>query len=244
VRTLVSLVLLATLILSMPADASGAGLKATLTQAKPQSMKTFKGLEIYMWYVDGQPRWSLLIGTNRNKTDAEIRDPSETITSITELTTLLEKVAPGEYVSLTNEDPNKSKSVPAEEIAMIGNVCKKLGLHFNGDTPESLRVAAIYATPYYNLYFVKENGKSTFRLLPKMSWIPNEATVDTAPKIASLTVLDATFTKQAITGTVILHDKTKCSIWSRPQGKDLSDLLQMCAKHKIKVYDGGNRKFF
>ncbi|MDZ4835413.1 MAG: hypothetical protein SGJ27_16670 [Candidatus Melainabacteria bacterium] len=117
-----------------PAEASGIGLKATLEKAPPHSVKLFKGLELYMWRVDDKPHWSMLMGTNRNKTKAEIRRKEETIKSVDEITRLLEKVAPGEYIILVDQEKAEGKKNSREEISTIKAVCKKLNLNFLGDT--------------------------------------------------------------------------------------------------------------
>ncbi len=87
-----------------------------------------------MWRVDDKPHWSMLMGTNRNKTKAEIRRKEETIKSVDEITRLLEKVAPGEYIILVDQEKAEGKKNSREEISTIKAVCKKLNLNFLGDT--------------------------------------------------------------------------------------------------------------
>jgi hypothetical protein len=63
----------------------------------------FKGMELYSWQTDGKDwHFSLLIGTNRLKTDEEIKKPEQTITGMKELKERLAKLAKGESVFWKN----------------------------------------------------------------------------------------------------------------------------------------------
>ena len=63
----------------------------------------FKGMELYSWKPAGKDwHFSLLIGTNRLKTDEEIRKPEQTIVGVKELKKRLAKLAEGENVAWRN----------------------------------------------------------------------------------------------------------------------------------------------
>lgn len=130
----VAISLLVLVFILSPAEASGIGLKSTLQNAAPRSVKLFKGLELYMWRVNGEPRWSMLMGTNRNKSEIEIHEKEETIDSYKELEKLLEKVAPAECIILINREKT---APPEKEIASIKALCQRLDLNFIGGTDSS-----------------------------------------------------------------------------------------------------------
>jgi hypothetical protein len=60
---------------------------------------SMKGWEIYSWQVDGVWYYSMLIGTNRNKTLQEVQDPSVRLASLEALKTKLASLARGEWVT-------------------------------------------------------------------------------------------------------------------------------------------------
>jgi len=67
----------------------------------------FKGAELYSWKVSSNSSWrfSLCVGTNRNKTLAEIRHKCHTMRSLSSLKTRLSKLAVGEYVMWSSPYP-------------------------------------------------------------------------------------------------------------------------------------------
>ncbi len=130
-----SLILLLLIAMSFqPVNAQG--LKTELEISAPKQTKCFKGVELYLWHLDGKPVWTLMHGTNRLKTEQEIRNPKEAIKSFAELEKLLGKLAPGEYVFFTSTNRTSAKpatSPESKESQEVKSLCAKLGLNYSGD---------------------------------------------------------------------------------------------------------------
>ena len=87
------------------------------------SKRFFKGVELNSWRDRDRWRFSLLLGTNRLKSDAEIKAPAATLKDVVELKQRLAQLAPGESVSW--EGPE----FPPETIRRdIEAFCRSLGL--------------------------------------------------------------------------------------------------------------------
>jgi len=92
----------------------------------------FKGVELYLWHLDGKPVWTILPGTNRLKFDNEIRNATDAIKSKEELEKLLAKLAPGEYVFFKNT--LKSEDAKSESArGLTKELCTKFKLNFVSD---------------------------------------------------------------------------------------------------------------
>ena len=87
-----------------------------------------KGAELYCWQTDaGEWNYALLRGTNLNKADETIRDPSGTITSLDALKARLAVLAEGEWLSW-----GRYYSLPPEDIQMeILDYCRTRGIKLN-----------------------------------------------------------------------------------------------------------------
>jgi hypothetical protein len=82
----------------------------------PHSMK---GWELYTWRdpVDGERRFSLLVGTNRLKSLEEIVDPEQAVAGIAGLERLLERLQPGEQVFWGPlVSPTSERALPRLEV--------------------------------------------------------------------------------------------------------------------------------
>src|SRR6266496_4984116 len=64
-----------------------------------QLAQSMKGYELYSWQENDRWVFSLLIGTNREKTLDEIKSPDTTLPDVEALISILEKVPSGQYVS-------------------------------------------------------------------------------------------------------------------------------------------------
>jgi hypothetical protein len=62
----------------------------------------FKGVEMYSWRDGRVWKFSLLIGTNRNKSEQEVMAKSATVTGLEQIKARLATLAVGEYVSWSN----------------------------------------------------------------------------------------------------------------------------------------------
>jgi hypothetical protein len=88
--------------------------------------KTMKGYELYSWQEGGQWYFSVLIGTNREKTLEEIQAPGAKLKGIEELQPLLESIPAGEYVTWWSRE---SLAFPPEEMfKQVQEICKRQGL--------------------------------------------------------------------------------------------------------------------
>ncbi len=86
--------------------------------AQRASKPAFKGVELYSWKSGPANQWSysLLPGTNRNKTLAEITEPRNAISGVNELKVQLAKLAKGEQVFWTSMPGHAEPSYPTPEV--------------------------------------------------------------------------------------------------------------------------------
>ena len=91
----------------------------------------FKGVELYSW-TDGRAwRFSLLVGTNRNKTESEIMAKSVVVAGLKPLKVRLATLAVGESVSWSNPK-NKPFAYPsADVIADLIRFCEAQHVKLN-----------------------------------------------------------------------------------------------------------------
>ena len=88
--------------------------------------EAMKGCELYSWQEESQLYFSVLIGTNREKTLEEIQAPNARLKGIEELQPLLESIPAGEYITWWSRE---SLAFPPEEmLKQVQKICKKQGL--------------------------------------------------------------------------------------------------------------------
>ena len=88
--------------------------------------ESMKGYELYSWKEDGQWYFSVLIGTNREKTLKEIQAPEARLKGLEELQPLLESIPAGQYVTWLSR---QSLAFPPEEtLKQVQEICQKQGL--------------------------------------------------------------------------------------------------------------------
>jgi len=120
IRTLLFAILLGSLL-------SGCGTAAQPT-ATPFA-ESMKGYELYSWQEGGQWQFSLLIGTNREKTLDEIKSADVVLSGVDALTSTLEKIPTGQYITWSSKE---TLSFPPEDIrSQVEQVCKDKGLILN-----------------------------------------------------------------------------------------------------------------
>ena len=89
----------------------------------PESMK---GYELYSWQDGSQWRFSILIGTNREKTLDEIKSAAVTLSSVEELKSTLEQIPTGQYITWSTRE---TLSFPPEDILKeVEQTCNDEGL--------------------------------------------------------------------------------------------------------------------
>ncbi|SRR6266511_2510611 len=120
IRTLLFAILLGSLF-------SGCGMAAQ-PSATPLA-ESMKGYELYSWQEDGQWKFSVLIGTNREKSLDEIKSADVVLTGVDALTSTLEKIPAGQYITWSSRE---TLSFPPDDIrSQVEQVCKARGLILN-----------------------------------------------------------------------------------------------------------------
>ena len=89
----------------------------------PESMK---GYELYSWQDGNQWRFSLLVGTNREKTLDEIKDTKTVLLGVDALTAALEQMPAGQYVTWSSRE---TLSFPPDDIIeQVKQISEEKGL--------------------------------------------------------------------------------------------------------------------
>ena len=92
----------------------------------PESMK---GYELYSWQDGDQWNFSLLVGTNREKTLDEIRDAKTVLHGVDALTSALEQMPAGQYIIWSSRE---TLSFPPDDITeQVEKICADRGLILN-----------------------------------------------------------------------------------------------------------------
>ncbi len=101
----------------------------TIAQNKPKK-RSIKGWELYSWQEQNAWKFSILIGTNRNKKLEEIKASEGLLHSLKELEGALSELLKGEYITWLNPPEFPELSLPPiTAIEQIRRCCKVLGLH-------------------------------------------------------------------------------------------------------------------
>jgi hypothetical protein len=88
-----------------------------------------KGYELYSWQEGGQWKFSLLVGTNREKTLEEIQSADILLSGVDELTSTLKNIPSGQYITWSSRE---TLSLPPDEIrSEVERTCKEQGLLLN-----------------------------------------------------------------------------------------------------------------
>lgn len=105
---------------------SGCGAAQRTMTPFPESMK---GYELYSWQDGGQWKFSLLVGTNREKTLEEIKSADVVLAGVDALTSTLEKIPAGQSITWSSRE---TLSFPPNEIrSQVEQICKEKGLLLN-----------------------------------------------------------------------------------------------------------------
>ena len=102
------------------------------TAAQPDATplaESMKGYELYSWQEGNQWKFSLLVGTNREKTLDEIKSVDTVLLDTEALISTLEKVPSGQYVTWSSRE---TLSFPPDNIIkQVEQICKDKGLILN-----------------------------------------------------------------------------------------------------------------
>ena len=106
---------------------SGCG--TAVQPAATQLAESMKGYELYSWQDGSQWKFSLLVGTNREKTLDEIKSTDTVLLGVDALKSVLEKILSGQYVTWSSKD---TLSFPPDDIIkQVEQICKEKGLKLN-----------------------------------------------------------------------------------------------------------------
>ena len=101
----------------------------TVPAEATQLPESLKGYELYSWQESNQWVFSLLVGTNREKTLDEIKSTGAILPDVDALISMLEKVPSGEYVTWASRD---TFSLPPDNIVkQVQQICEEKGLILN-----------------------------------------------------------------------------------------------------------------
>ncbi len=107
-------------------------LSSCKTAAQPVATlpaESMKGYELYSWQAGGQWKFSLLTGTNREKTLDEIQSADVTLDGVDALRSVLEGISPGQSISWSAKEPLAFP--PAEILQQVEQICRDRGLTCN-----------------------------------------------------------------------------------------------------------------
>jgi len=91
--------------------------------------ESMKGYELYSWQDGGQWKFSVLLGTNREKTLEEIKSADVVLSGVDELTSTLENIPAGQYITWSSRE---TLAFPPDEIrSQVEQACKDQGLILN-----------------------------------------------------------------------------------------------------------------
>jgi hypothetical protein len=106
---------------------SGCG-AVTRPDATPLA-ESMKGYELYSWQEGDHWAYSLLTGTNREKTLEEIKSSNTILSDVEALKSVLEKIPSGQYVTWASRE---TLSFPPDDmIQQIEKTCQDQGLILN-----------------------------------------------------------------------------------------------------------------
>jgi hypothetical protein len=92
----------------------------------PESMK---GYELYSWQEGSQWKFSILVGTNREKKLDEIKAEETVLRGVEALTAALEQIPAGQYITWSSRETLSFP--PAEVVERIEAACTEQGLILN-----------------------------------------------------------------------------------------------------------------
>ena len=106
---------------------SSCGIAAQSTPT--QLIESMKGFELYSWQDGSQWEFSLLVGTNREKTLDEIKSADAVLLGMNALKSTLEKIQDGQYVTWSSRETLSFP--PDDNIKQVEQICKDNGLILN-----------------------------------------------------------------------------------------------------------------
>ena len=105
------------------------GCRTASQPAATQAAESMKGFELYSWQDGSQWKFSLLTGTNREKTLDEITSTDTVLDGVDALRSALEVVSPGQTITWSAKEPLSFP--PDDMIQQVEQICKEQGLILN-----------------------------------------------------------------------------------------------------------------
>ncbi len=103
-----------------------AGCRTAVQPTATQWAQSMKGYELYSWQEDNQWKFSLLIGTNREKTLDEIKSADTLLSGVDALLSVLEKIPSGETITWSSK---ATLSFPPDDIIkQVEKFCTDKGI--------------------------------------------------------------------------------------------------------------------
>lgn len=103
--------------------------RSSVPQTAASFAESMKGYELYSWHDGSQWNFSVVVGTNREKTLTEIQSTDVALLGIDELKSTLEKISEGQYVTWSSKE---TLSFPRDDIIkQVEQICKDKGLILN-----------------------------------------------------------------------------------------------------------------
>ena len=102
----------------------------TPSQPAPTPLgESMKGYELYSWQEGSQWTFSLLVGTNREKTLEEIKSAAILLSGVDELKSVLETIPSGQYITWSSRE---TLAFPPDDLLkQIEQTCEDQGLILN-----------------------------------------------------------------------------------------------------------------
>lgn len=98
---------------------------ASASPATPLA-ESMKGYELYSWRDGNTWKFSLLVGTNREKSLHEIKSADVVLSSVDALETALQQIPAGQYITWSSRE---TLSFPPQDIIeQVEKVCEERGL--------------------------------------------------------------------------------------------------------------------
>ena len=113
------------ILLSLIMSGCGTAVEPTPTQLA----ESMKGYELYSWQDSNLWKFSLLVGTNREKSLDEIKSPGSVLLGMDALTSTLKRVPSGQYVTWLSRETLSFP--PGNIIKQVQEICKDQGLILN-----------------------------------------------------------------------------------------------------------------
>jgi hypothetical protein len=106
-----------------------AGCGAVSTSSATSFVESMKGYELYSWQEGNTWKFSLLVGTNREKSLEEIKSADVVLSGMDTLEAALQQMPAGQYITWSSKE--MLSFPPQDIIEQVEKVCEGRGLILN-----------------------------------------------------------------------------------------------------------------